>query len=97
MPKQFLLNLDGSTPNDVDINLLIENNIALVYPTEVPKMSGMVAVEQEPEKDASGIWRQVWKLEPAPPAVVPESGIDILANITEDQKLAILEILKSAV
>lgn len=66
MPKQFLLNPDGSIPANVNIQALQEAGIPLVLPTPMPREPGMIAVEQEPEQDADGIWRQVWLLEPAP-------------------------------
>ena len=66
MPKQFLLNADGSIPANVNVQALQEAGIPLVLPTPMPREPGMIAVEQEPEQDADGIWRQVWLLEPAP-------------------------------
>lgn len=70
MPKQFLLNLDGSIPQSVDIGLLLAEGIPLVLPTPMPRESGMIAVEQDPQQDANGVWRQVWTLEaiPDPPS-----------------------------
>ena len=65
MPKQFLLNPDGSLPDSVNKDVLEAEGIPLVLPTEMPRVPGMVAIEQEPEKDAKGVWRQVWKLESA--------------------------------
>ena len=66
MPKQFLLNPDGSIPANANIELLKAEGIPLVLPTPMPRQSGMIAVEQEPQQDAEGVWRQVWVLEPAP-------------------------------
>lgn len=66
MPKQFLLNPDGSVPVNVDVQALQDAGIPLVLPTPMPRASGMVAVEQEPQQNAGGVWRQVWTLEPAP-------------------------------
>lgn len=66
MPKQFLLNADGSIPANANVELLKANGIPLVMPTPMPRESGMVAVEQEPKQDADGVWRQVWVLESAP-------------------------------
>ena len=71
MPRQFLLNPDGSVPADANLPLLESLGIPLVLPTPIPRQSGMVAVEQEPQQDAEGVWRQVWTLEPAPE---PESN-----------------------
>jgi hypothetical protein len=62
--KQFLLNSDGSIPDTVNIDALIQNNIPMVVPTTAPTESGMVAVECEPQM-IDGIWKQVWKLEPS--------------------------------
>ena len=66
MPKQFLLNPDGSVPANANIELLTAAGIPLVMPTPMPREGGMVAVEQDPQQDAGGVWRQVWVLEPAP-------------------------------
>lgn len=73
MPRQFLLNPDGSLPAGVDVAVLEAEGIPLVLPTPVPHLYGMVAVEQEPEQGPDGVWRQVWTLEPAPPEPEPES------------------------
>lgn len=71
MPKQFLLNSDGTVPINVNVDALIAAGIPLVFPTQMPRQSGMVAVEQDPEQ-INGVWKQVWKLEPAPPPEVIE-------------------------
>ena len=63
MTKQFLLNLDGSVPANVNVELLKAEGIPLVVPTPMPREPGMVAVEQNPQQDADGVWRQVWALE----------------------------------
>jgi len=63
MPKQFLLNADGSIPANVNVEALQAANIPLVLPTPMPRESGMVAVEQEPQQ-IDGVWKQVWTLEP---------------------------------
>lgn len=65
MPKQFLLNPDGSIPANVNVQALEAAGIPLVLPTPMPRQGGMAAVEQEPQQ-INGVWRQVWKLEPAP-------------------------------
>ena len=94
MPKQFLLNPDGSIPVNTNIELLQAGGIPLVLPTPMPKEPGMVAVEQEPEKDSEGVWRQTWKLEPAPePEIQPEQPVDPLANLTDEQKQALIALL----
>ena len=71
MPKQFLVNSDGTVPINVNVDALIAAGIPLVFPTQMPRQSGMVAVEQDP-KQINGVWKQVWKLEPAPPPEVIE-------------------------
>lgn len=91
MPKQFLLNPDGSVPANTNIELLQEQGIPLVLPTPMPRQAGMVAIEQEPEQDADGVWRQVWTLEPAPEPIQQE--VDPLASLTEEQKQAIIQFL----
>ena len=63
MPKQFLLNPDGSIFANVNVELLKANGIPLVMPTPMPRESGMMAVEQEPQQDADGVWRQVWVMD----------------------------------
>jgi hypothetical protein len=60
MIRQFLLNPDGSVPVGVNIEILKTEGIPLVIPTPVPTTPGMMAVEQEPQQDADGVWRQVW-------------------------------------
>lgn len=65
MPKQFLLNPDGSIPANVNVEALQAAGIPLVLPTPVPRTPGMVAVEQEPQL-VNGTWRQVWLEMPAP-------------------------------
>lgn len=73
MPRQFLLNPDGSLPAGANVDALAAEGIPLVLPTPVPREPGMVAVEQEPEQGPDGVWRQVWTLEPAPaPEPEPE-------------------------
>jgi hypothetical protein len=66
MPKQFLLNADGSIPTNTNVEALQAAGIPLVLPTTMPRQGGMVAVEQEPQQDVDGVWKQVWTLEPAP-------------------------------
>lgn len=97
MIRQFLLNADGTIPAGADVGRLIAEGIPLVLPTAMPRQTGMVAVEQEPQRDAIGVWRQVWVLEPAPepePEPVPESQ-DPLATLTDEQKAALLALLTS--
>jgi hypothetical protein len=65
MPKQFLLNADGSVPANVNLQALQDAGIPLVLPTPMPRTPGMVAVEQEPQQNNDGIWRQMWTLEPS--------------------------------
>jgi len=50
---------------NVNVEALQAANIPLVLPTPMPRESGMVAVEQEPQI-IDGVWKQVWTLEPAP-------------------------------
>jgi hypothetical protein len=64
MPRQFLLNADGSIPANVNVQALEEAGIPLVLPTPMSRQGGMVAVEQEPQQ-IDGVWKQVWTLEPA--------------------------------
>lgn len=75
MPKQFLLNPDGSIPANVNVQALQEAGIPLVLPTPMPRTPGMVAVEQEPQQDADGVWRQMWIEVPAP-VPLPEESIE---------------------
>ena len=79
MPRQFLLNPDGSIPANANVELLQAEGIPLVIPTPMPRQHGMVAVEQDPQQDAQGVWRQVWVLKPAPepePVQTPEEPIE---------------------
>jgi len=73
MPKQFLLNPDGTVPVNVNVEALLEAGIPLVMPTPMPREPGMVAVEKDPVQDDAGVWHQVWVLEPAPP---PEDVVE---------------------
>lgn len=66
MPRQFLLNPDGSIPANANLAVLEAEGIPLVLPTPMPRTPGMVAVEQEPQLGADGVWRQVWVEVPAP-------------------------------
>jgi len=93
MPKQFLLNPDGSIPANANVELLQAEGIPLVLPAPIPQEPGMVAVEQDPEQDATGVWRQVWVLEVAP-APTAEQPTDTLANLTPEQKAALLALLQ---
>lgn len=95
MPKQFLLNPDGSVPSGTNLDLLREQGIPLVRPTPVPNAPGMVAVEQEPRQGADGVWLQVWTLEPAPqPQPQPEPPADPLAVLSADEKAALVALLQ---
>lgn len=95
MPKQFLLNSDGTIPAGTNVELLEAEGIPLVLPTPIPREPGMVAVEQEPQQDAGGVWRQVWALEPEPePEPQSEQPADPLANLTDEQKQALLALLQ---
>ena len=94
MRKQFLLNPDGSIPGDVNLAALQEAGIPLVIPTEMPRLSGMIAVEQDPQQDEHGVWRQVWTLEPAPEPA-PEPVADPLAALTLEQKQALVALLNA--
>jgi hypothetical protein len=94
MPKQFLLNADGSIPANVNVQALQEAGIPLVLPTPVPRTPGMMPVEQEPEL-FDGVWRQVWVEEPAPePEPEPKKPVDLLASLTAEQKTALLALLQ---
>lgn len=66
MARQFLLNPDGSIQPNVNVELLHAEGIPLVLPTPMPRTPGMIAVEQDPQQDADGVWRQVWLEVPAP-------------------------------
>lgn len=65
MPRQFLLNADGSIPANVNVDALQSAGIPLVLPTPMPRNPGMVAVEQEPQL-VNGVWVQVWLEVPVP-------------------------------
>lgn len=93
MPKQFLLNPDGSVPQNTNIELLQAEGIPLVVPTPMPRETGMVAVEQEPEQDSEGVWHQVWVLETAPEPDPQPQQADILLALTPEQKSALLSLL----
>ena len=60
MPKQFLLNPDGSIPANVNLQALQEAGIPLVLPTPMPRTPGMIAIEQDPQQNEKGLWVHVW-------------------------------------
>ncbi len=93
MVKQFLLNPDGSVPLGTDLAKLEAEGIPLVLPTKPPREPGMIAVEMEPELDAEGVWRQVWKLEPSPEPAPKDD--DLLASLTPEQRTALLALLSN--
>jgi hypothetical protein len=93
MPRQFLLNTDGSIPANVNVDLLQQQGIPLVLPTPVPRESGMVAVEADPVQGEDGVWRQVWILQPAPEPEPQPEATDPLASLTEEQKAVLLALL----
>jgi len=60
MPKQFLLNADGSIPANTNVALLEAEGIPLVLPTPRWRpLEGMVLQEADPIQ-VDGVWRQVW-------------------------------------
>lgn len=66
--KQFLLNSDGSIPASANIAALLEAGIPLVLPTPRWRPAeGMMLEECDPQRDAQGVWRQVWVEVPEPP------------------------------
>jgi hypothetical protein len=93
MVKQFLLNPDGSIPFGANLAKLQAESIPLVLPTQPPREPGMIAVEMEPELDAEGVWRQVWKLEPSPEPAPKDD--DLLASLTPEQRTALLALLSN--
>ena len=61
MFRQFLLNPDGSIPNNTNVELLKHKKIPLVLPAQQWQPAiGMMLVESEPEQDDNGVWRQKW-------------------------------------
>lgn len=95
MPKQFLLNPDGSLSPNVNVEALQEAGIPLVLPSPIPAEPGMMPVEQEPQQDENGVWRQVWSLVPIPPADPPvePDPLEVLAGLTDEQKQALIALL----
>ena len=72
MPKQFLLNPDGSVPAGTNLQAILDSGIPLVLPTPMPRTPGMIAIEQDPAQDENGVWRQVWVEVLAPPSATEE-------------------------
>ncbi len=65
--RQFLLNPDGTIPENTDVAALKRANIPLVLPT--PRWRpppGMTLIEAEPEM-RDGALRQTWVEVPVPP------------------------------
>lgn len=74
--KQFLLNSDGSIPAGANIAALLEAGIPLVLPTPRWRPAeGMVLEERDPQRDAQGVWRQVWVEVQAPPPPAAEDPV----------------------
>ena len=73
MPKQFLLNPDGSVPANTNVALLEAEGIPLVLPTPRWRPAeGMVLQEAEPTQ-IDGVWKQTWIEVPAPePEMIEE-------------------------
>ena len=60
MPKQFLLNADGSIPANTNVELLEAEGIPLVLPTPRWRPAeGMVLQEADPVQ-VDGVWKQTW-------------------------------------
>ena len=71
MPKQFLLNADGSIPANTNVALLEAEGIPLVLPTSRWRPAeGMVLQEADPVQ-VDGVWKQVW-IEVLAPEPEPE-------------------------
>lgn len=69
MPKQFLLNTDGSIPANTNVAMLEAEGIPLVLPT--PRWTpaqGMMLQESEPTY-SDNMWKQTW-------IEVPETKVD---------------------
>lgn len=94
MPKQFLLNPDGTIPANTNLEVLQAEGIPLVLPTPMPREPNMIAIEQEPQQDSQGVWRQIWALESITESETqPEQPLDPLASLTYEQKMALLALL----
>ena len=73
MPKQFLLNADGSVPANTNVALLEAEGIPLVLPTPRWRPAeGMVLEESDPVQ-VDGVWKQTWIEVSAPePEIIEE-------------------------
>jgi len=68
MPRQFLLNPDGSVPLGVDVAVLHAQGIPLVLPSQPQAPAkGMCLIEGDPQV-LNGVWHQVWVEVPIPSA-----------------------------
>ena len=73
MPKQFLLNADGSIPANTNVALLEAEGIPLVIPTPRWRPAeGMVLQEADPVQ-VDSVWKQTWIEVHAPePEIIEE-------------------------
>lgn len=67
MVKQFLLDADGTWPENVDRERLEAEGVIFALPTERHQPAdGFMLVESDPVKGKDGVWRQQWLEVPAP-------------------------------
>ena len=76
MPKQFLLNADGSIPANTNVALLEAEGIPLVLPTPRWRPSEDMVLQEADPIQVDGVWRQVW-VEVIAPEPEFESAEDI--------------------
>lgn len=72
MPKQFLLNPDGSIPANTNIALLEAEGIPLVLPTPRWRPAEGMALQEADPVQVDGVWRQTW-IEVTAPEPEPEA------------------------
>jgi hypothetical protein len=72
MVNQFLLNSEGTWPENVDREKLEAEGVIFALPTERHRPAdGFMLVEADPIKGNDGVWRQQWVEVPAPEREAP--------------------------
>lgn len=103
MARQFLLNYDGSVPNNIDINKLQQLGIMLVQPVHRPSntITGYKWVEGTPILQQNGTYLQTWEsvLNNAPVVTeTPEFRIaTALSKLTLLEKRFLLRVLQEMI
>lgn len=90
MPRQFLINADGTLPpicTATFLAFLEAEGIPLVVPTPIwTPAEGYMLVEADPTQDANGVWHQTWiEVLVPPPPPPPEACWRFARDFTPDE------------